>query len=412
MAKGKYEYCISGRKRSEIENGYIRDYGTKHKQPTENINTYRTDYRRYRDRILYMGGFRRLQGKTQVLSTEKSGDHRTRLTHTLEVEQIAVSMADALGLNKDLVSAIALGHDIGHTPFGHAVERYLNEELKDQGGFSHAIQSVKYIMANLEKGGHDMPNEILSGILQHDSDLFNDEKIENYKEQFDCTKIKELGNEMKYEGQVVFWADKIAYATHDFEDFYRSKIYTKANERKKIEKEILEIIQKISVVGVGYPKIETLSDIKTSQITHGLMDNIIKNSFNNINKENSNVANDETIKTKDEYMNGLKINFDESYLKKYKHLRSFLDDNFIKSPEVQCSDAKAEKIVKSIFNDYLNNHKMLPLEQVGNIDKQIKEYGGDCEKCKKKIKKRVIADYISTMTENYIKEIYNNLNFI
>ena len=76
-----------------------------------------------------------MQGKTQVIAATKNGDHRTRLTHSLEVEQIAVSIADALGLNRDLVSAIALGHDVGHTPFGHAVERFLNDELKDNGGF-------------------------------------------------------------------------------------------------------------------------------------------------------------------------------------------------------------------------------------------------------------------------------------
>ena len=108
----------------------IAEYGYKSDKEIEESSkegkgteeTYRTDIRRQRDKILYTGGFRRLQDKTQVISASISGDHRTRLTHTLEVEQIATSIANALRLNVDLVSAIALGHDVGHTPFGHAAE--------------------------------------------------------------------------------------------------------------------------------------------------------------------------------------------------------------------------------------------------------------------------------------------------
>ena len=139
----------------------------------EGEETYRTDLRRQRDKILYTGGFRRLQDKTQVISATLSGDHRTRLTHTLEVEQIAISIANALKLNVDLVSAIALGHDVGHTPFGHAAERKLNKLLEDNGKFHHPIQSIRYIW---EKYGSKIEDVIYEGILLHDSDMFNIDK--------------------------------------------------------------------------------------------------------------------------------------------------------------------------------------------------------------------------------------------
>ena len=140
----------------------IAEYGYKNRENQSTKvrgeeETYRTSLRRQRDKILYTGGFRRLQDKTQVISATISGDHRTRLTHTLEVEQIAVSIANALSLNADLVSAIALGHDVGHTPFGHAAERKLSELLKDCGEFHHPIQSVRYLW---EKYGSKIEPEI------------------------------------------------------------------------------------------------------------------------------------------------------------------------------------------------------------------------------------------------------------
>lgn len=142
-----------------IFNSNIGDYGYKKINQYKTLNaeaasdrleeTYRTDLRRQRDKILYTGGFRRLQDKTQVISATREGDHRTRLTHTLEVEQIAISIANALKLNVDLVSAIALGHDVGHTPFGHAAERTLSNLLEDNGRFHHPIQSVRYLWENM-----------------------------------------------------------------------------------------------------------------------------------------------------------------------------------------------------------------------------------------------------------------------
>ncbi len=163
----------------------------------------RTIYQRDRDRILHCKSFRRLKDKTQVF-LDPAGDHyRTRLTHTLEVSQIARSISRALALNEDLTEAIALGHDLGHTPFGHAGERTLNELCPE--GFAHYVQSVR-IVEKLEKEGKglNLTWEVRDGILNH----------------------RTAGNPSTLEGKVVRLSDKIAYINHDIDDAIRAKIFT------------------------------------------------------------------------------------------------------------------------------------------------------------------------------------------
>ena len=158
-------------------------------------------YQRDRDRILHSNSFRRLKDKTQVFLAPEGDHYRTRLTHTLEVSQNARTIAKALRLNEDLTEAIALGHDIGHTPFGHAGERALNR--KCPGGFQHNVQSVR-VVELLEKRGQglNLTKEVRDGILNH----------------------KTKGSPMTMEGKIVRFSDKIAYIHHDMDDAIRGKI--------------------------------------------------------------------------------------------------------------------------------------------------------------------------------------------
>lgn len=160
-------------------------------------------YQRDRDRILHCKAFRRLKQKTQVFLSPRGDHYRTRLTHTLEVSQNARTIARALRLNEDLVEAIALGHDLGHTPFGHSGEYALNEECKD--GFRHNEQSVR-IVEKLEKGGKglNLTWEVRDGILNHQT----------------------AGKPSTLEGKVVRLSDKIAYINHDIDDSIRAKVLT------------------------------------------------------------------------------------------------------------------------------------------------------------------------------------------
>ncbi|MBR7133161.1 MAG: deoxyguanosinetriphosphate triphosphohydrolase [Clostridia bacterium] len=171
----------------------------------------RTDFQRDRDRIIHSKAFRRLKHKTQVFLSPESDHYRTRLTHTLEVSQIARTISRALFLNEDLTEAIALGHDLGHTPFGHAGERAINDLL--DGGFAHYAQSVR-ACEKLEKEGRglNLTFEVLNGIERHTNGEWS----------------KTL------EGRVVRMADRIAYINHDIDDAVRAGVISESDLPKEI----------------------------------------------------------------------------------------------------------------------------------------------------------------------------------
>ncbi|MGP1488462.1 MAG: dGTP triphosphohydrolase [Peptoanaerobacter stomatis] len=451
-------------------NSNIGEYGYKNELKDNDTNdkngkeeTYRTDLRRQRDKILYTGGFRRLQDKTQVMSATISGDHRTRLTHTLEVEQIAVSIANALKLNVDIVSAIALGHDVGHTPFGHAAERKLNELLRENGGFHHPIQSVRYLW---EKYGSKINKEIYEGILLHDSDMFeiNKEivkkqlnylnKLEGEKEFESWIQTDNWINEFPstLEAQAVIWSDKIAYITHDLEDFLRSPMFANLQKNDKdIEGKLCKILEDLIVK----KKVNDLKDFELRDLIRNITTNLIENSAKNIKNEGDFKQNEVKEKTekrskengnkKKQYLNSLIINFSDEYRKKYYNLREFLDKHYIFSPEVQRSDAKAEVIVEWLFKKLNENYRLMPLsiryevdkalieraqiiydrqkkeqnnnqkkEQIdlADFEKKLKKnasYKKEYEEIKRKIISRKVAAYISTMSDTYAEDMYGNL---
>ena len=320
----------------------IAEYGYKSDKEIEESSkegkgteeTYRTDIRRQRDKILYTGGFRRLQDKTQVISASISGDHRTRLTHTLEVEQIATSIANALRLNVDLVSAIALGHDVGHTPFGHAAERKLSELLAEKGKFHHPIQSVRYIW---EKYGSKIEKAIYEGILLHDSDMFDinkdaakkqlnylkENKHEN-KEFKDWVMIDKWLNNFPstLEAQVVIWSDKIAYITHDLEDFIRCSAYVNLQKNQnQIEKKLCDILNDL----IEEKDIATLNEFESRDLIRNIISNLIKSSAENIKgiknftydkvKEETEKRSNKIkeLENRKKYLSSLIINFSDEY---------------------------------------------------------------------------------------------------
>ncbi len=197
----------------------------------------RTDFQRDRDRIIHSKAFRRLKHKTQVFLSPESDHYRTRLTHTLEVSQIARTMARALRLNEDLTEAIALGHDLGHTPFGHAGEKALNELLPF--GFTHYEQSVR-VCERIEKGGKglNLTYEVLNGIERHTKGEFAD----------------------TLEGKLVRFADRIAYMNHDIDDALRAGVLT----NDQIPKEIKE--------NLGDNKSARISTLVTSIVNNSTSD--------------------------------------------------------------------------------------------------------------------------------------------
>ena len=188
----------------EIEEKYLSPYAFRSSQtkgrryPLTPCNI-RTDFQRDRDRIIHSKAFRRLKHKTQVFLAPEGDHYRTRLTHTLEVSQIARTIARALRMNEDLTEAISLGHDLGHTPFGHAGERALNARMKDLGGFRHEAQSVRVadVLENM-----DLTSEVLNGIGNH----------------------SRRGHPDTLEGEIVRLSDQIAYLNHDVDDAIRAGV--------------------------------------------------------------------------------------------------------------------------------------------------------------------------------------------
>lgn len=221
-------------------------------------------FQRDRDRILHSKSFRRLKQKTQVFLLPKGDHYRTRLTHTLEVSQNARTIAKALRLNEDLVEAISLGHDLGHTPFGHAGERALNEICPN--GFKHNEQSVRVVDC-LEKDGHglNLTKEVLDGILTHQT----------------------AGEPMTLEGQIVRLSDKIAYVNHDIDDAIRGGILSEADIPPKFRKvlgnstkeRLNRITHNVITHSIGEPRIQMSEEV--DEAMQGLRKFMFENVYRN-----------------------------------------------------------------------------------------------------------------------------------
>ncbi len=259
----------------------------------------RTEYQRDRDRIIHSKSFRRLKHKTQVFLAPQGDHFRTRLTHTLEVSQISRTIARALNLNEDLTEAIALGHDLGHTPFGHSGEKFLDELHKN--GFKHNEQSLRVVDV-LEKETKNrslnLTHEVRDGILHHTGS------------EKPCT----------LEGQIVKISDRIAYINHDIDDALRAGILD--------EKEL------------PHDCLEALGETKSNRINNMVID-IVKNSDN----END-------IKMSDEYL------FYMNKLRKYMFDQVYYNEKVKAKEEMR----KIEHIIESLYHFYCNNFDRLPFE--------------------------------------------------
>lgn len=279
-------------------------------------------YQRDRDRILHSKSFRRLKDKTQVFLTPEGDHYRTRLTHTLEVSQNARTIAKALKLNEDLVEAIALGHDLGHTPFGHAGERALNEVSKK--GFEHNVQSVRVVEV-LEKEGRglNLTWEVRDGILNHQT----------------------KSTPHTLEGKIVRLSDKIAYIHHDMDDAIRARILCEDDIPKELR--------------------NTLGNTTTKRFDKFVHDIIT----------NSQGIND--IRMSDEVFEAM------------LDMRKFMFLNVYTNPVVKHEEGKAERLVKSLYEYYMNNSSKLPDEY-----KILMNDKGDSLD-------RVVCDYVSSMTDKY-----------
>ncbi|WP_434305395.1 dGTP triphosphohydrolase [Clostridium botulinum] len=352
----------------------------------------RTEFQRDRDRIIHSKSFRRLEFKTQVFIT-KHGDHlRTRLTHSLEVAQLSRTIATLLELNTDLVEAIALGHDLGHTPFGHAGERTLKELLEDEGikTFKHNAQSVK-IVDILEKkypyNGLKLTLPVREGILKHTS---LPKEIPYYCKDL----FVEKPFSITLEGQVVAIADEIAQLTHDLDDYLRYNILSYDEIYKH---EIFQCIKEFYNNNPSNHYEEYMNSIqdktrKKDSLIRCLVDflttKLVENSELNLKNENV-----KALDLDKEY-----IMYNEPIKTIVEDFHTTLNNLLLNNFKIKEMDLRGKIIIKSLFNYYKDNPKELPAET-------FKKY----KECTKENNIIVIADYISGMTDRYAIEQYENL---
>jgi dGTPase len=340
-----------------------RPYPVSRREDREEI--YRTAYARDRDRILHSRAFRRLKHKTQVFIPFEGDHFRTRLTHTLEVSQIARSVARALALNEDLAEAIALGHDLGHTPFGHSGEYVLDALLRGQdralavparvvaeaGGFKHNYQSVR-VVDRLEKRyahpGLNLTHDVREGLLKHT--LWK----RSYDFPLDFPGGLRLGSGGSLEAQVVNWADEIAQQAHDLEDGLSMV------GEEKIEE--LEISRRIRGRH-GFPGEPQLA---RAGLVRGLYRDLISDLIENSRVQMENFAARRKIRTSSDFDRirgrapaGL-ASFSAEGLRRYGELKDFVYRHIIHSFPIARRDGTARLVVRGLFLAFHDNPRLLP----------------------------------------------------
>ena len=350
----------------------------------------RTQYQRDRDRIVHCAAFRRLEYKTQVFVNHEGDMFRTRLTHSIEVAQIARSIARMLHLNEDLTEAIALAHDLGHTPFGHAGQDVLNKCMKDFGGFEHNMQSLRIIDILEEKyaefPGLNLTFETREGILKHCS-MKNAGLLGDVGERF-------LNNQQAtLEAQVANIADEIAYNNHDVDDGLRSGLITieQLCDVTLFQEQYDFVRKQYSGLAMRRVKHEVIRRMINKQVT-----DLLENSQGCLEK--SGVESIDDVRRHQEPL----VVFSDTMKQQNLELKQFLRRSLYRHYRVHRMTVKAEQVIRSLFNAFIDDARLLPPEP---CEKIVSAEGKD----DLVNQARVVADYIAGMTDRYAIKEYERI---
>ena len=354
----------------------------------EKKTSFRSDFQRDRDRIIHSTAFRRLKHKTQVF-VNTSGDHfRTRITHSLEVAQIARTLSKFFNLNEDLCETLSLAHDLGHTPFGHAGEDALNHCMRKFGGFDHNIQTLRIILflenRYYEFKGLNLTLETLDGLIKHNGPIKNLSKLKK------ILGLSYFKNKIKFsfspslEAQIASISDDIAYNSHDIEDGLKANLFNLRDlekipvlnkivlkHKKKIKNNSMDLVIRQIVREIINEMVKDL--IKTTQI------NIKKNKINNIS---------DVLKSKYPL-----VTFSKKMSKFDKKIKIFLRRKMYYHKKVRFNTETGKKIIKKLFLSIKRNPK-----NYLNVSKYDKSNIA-----------RSICDYIAGMTDRYAINLYNKI---
>ena len=353
----------------------------------ESVSKYRTPFQRDRDRIIHSASFRRLKHKTQVFVNTEGDHYRTRITHSIEVAQIARSIARYLSLNEDLVETLSLAHDLGHTPFGHAGEDALNECMDDHGGFDHNLQTLRIIMflenKYLKFSGLNLSIETLEGLLKHNGPIDDLDLVDSLIGVKNFNNMINLIRYPSLEAQISAISDDIAYNNHDIQDGINANLF-------KLE-ELVEINFFKDIYKKYRKKVNKQNyNVVTYQIIRDSIDFMIKDLINNTKNNLSNYK----IKTlKDVYNTSfLMVEFSNKIKKSENEIKYFLKTKMYNNKNVLGKNDKGKLIIKKLFNKINRNPKKFISK------KQLT-----------KNKYRAISDFISGMTDRYAINLYNSI---
>ena len=341
----------------------------------------RGEFQRDRDRIVHCTAFRRLEYKTQVFVNHEGDLFRTRLTHSIEVAQITRSIARALRLNEDLAEAVALSHDLGHTPFGHAGQEALNGCMKDFGGFEHNLQSLRIVdvleESYAEFNGLNLLHETREGILKHCSQK-NAERLGEIGRRFIDARQPSL------EAQLANLADEIAYNNHDVDDGLRSGLIT------------LEQLENVSIFARNRRIVEQrYPGLAGRRLIHETIRRMINLMAVDLIEQTRNNIDEAGVGSLDDVRAAPRlVAYSAELIPELRVLKTFLRDNLYHHYQVLRMTDKARRIIQDLFAAFMNDPRLLPPQylQMTKVDKP-----------------RAIADYIAGMTDRYAMKEHRRL---
>ena len=352
----------------------------------EKKSSFRTSYQRDRDRIIHSTAFRRLKHKTQVFINTTGDHYRTRITHSLEVAQIARTLAKFFNLNEDLCETLSLAHDLGHTPFGHAGEEALNECMSENGGFDHNIQTLRIVTLLENKyykfKGLNLTFETLDGLIKHNGPVKNLIKFNNILGKNFFKKKINFHNSPSLEAQIASISDDVAYNSHDLEDGLRAKLFT-LNDIKNIPV-LDQILQKHKKNFQKFSQDLVLREI-IREIINEMVKDIILNTKKNLKDNNIKNIND-VYESKFPL-----VKFSKKMKIFHFQIKEFLKKRMYLHKRVLSKTRLGKRIVKNLFV----------------IIKKRPDKFINIRKIKKSDINRIISDFIAGMTDRFAINLYN-----
>ena len=368
----------------------VRETESRGRRFREAAPSYRNEYQRDRDRIVHSGAFRRLEYKTQVFVNHEGDMFRTRLTHSVEVAQIGRSISRVLRLNEDLTEAIALAHDLGHTPFGHAGQDALNHCMEEFGGFEHNLQSLRVVDELEERyaefNGLNLTYETREGILKHCS-ARNAATMGELGERF----LRRQQPSM--EAQLANMADEIAYNNHDVDDGLRAGLIG------------IEQLAEITLFRVQYEEVmQAYPQLAPRRTIHEVIRRMINSQVTDLVDTSRAKIAAAGVRTLDDVRNQQEqiIGFGTEMAARNLELKQFLRRLLYQHYRVRRMSAKADRIVKALFETFMQDMRVLPdtyQEKAANAEAGEGVAG----------RARVVADYIAGMTDRYAISEYEKL---